>query len=236
VRIDERRDRRAGEWNVTSLTLGALIRSTVGRKAVLGVTGALLSLFVVGHVLGNLLVFAGPRELNRYSALLHLSPELLWSVRAVLLTSVLLHIWAAASLAIAGHAARPIAYARKRPQASSLGSRTMRSGGVVIALFVVFHLLHLTTGTIRPAAFSETDVYANLVGGFRVPSVVAIYLVGMIALGMHLSHGVWAAFRSTGASRPRRNPFRRPLAIAVAACVWAGFTAIPIAIFAGWVR
>jgi succinate dehydrogenase / fumarate reductase cytochrome b subunit len=202
----------------------------------MGITGAVLSLFVIGHVLGNLLVFAGRDELNRYSALLHVSAEALWGIRAVLFVSAVLHIWAAVSLANVANAARPVAYARKTPQASTIGSRTMRVGGVVLALFIVFHLLHLTVGAIRPAAFNETDVYANVIGGFRVPWVVAIYLVGMIALGLHLSHGIWAAFRSTGVSRPTNNPFRRPLATAVAFSVWVGFTAIPIAVFLGVVK
>jgi succinate dehydrogenase / fumarate reductase cytochrome b subunit len=112
----------------------------------------------------------------------------------------------------------------------------MRWGGLLIAVFVVVHVLHLTTGTIRPAPFSETDVYGNVVGAFRVPWVAAFYLVAMFALGLHLVHGVWAAFRSTGVSRPTAKPRRRRLATMVAVFVWAGFTAIPLGVLAGIVR
>jgi succinate dehydrogenase / fumarate reductase cytochrome b subunit len=212
------------------------LTTTVGRKVVMGITGAVLTLFVIGHVLGNLLVFRGRNELNRYSSLLHASSEVLWSVRVVLFTSVIAHVWAAWSLTREAHAARPIAYAKKVPQAATWASRTMRWGGLLIAVFVVVHLLHLTTGTIRPAPFSETDVYANVVGAFRVQWVAAFYLVAMIPLGLHLFHGVWAAFRSTGVSRPTAKPLRRRLATMVAVFVWAGFTAIPLGVLAGIVR
>lgn len=212
------------------------VKTTVGQKVIMGITGSVLTLFVIGHVIGNLLVFRGRRELNGYSALLHASSELLWAVRVVLLTSVIAHVWAAWSLTRRAHAARPIAYAKKVPQAATWASRTMRWGGLLIAVFVVVHLLHLTTGTIRPVPFSETDVYANVVGGFRVPWVAAFYLVAMIALGLHLFHGVWAAFRSTGVSRPTATPLRRRLATIIAVCVWAGFTSIPLGVLVGIVR
>jgi succinate dehydrogenase / fumarate reductase cytochrome b subunit len=212
------------------------LKTTVGQKVIMGVTGAVLTLFVIGHVLGNLLFFRGRSELNRYSSLLHASSELLWSVRAVLLTSVLAHIWVAWSLSREAHAARPIPYTKKVPQAATWASRTMRWGGLLIAVFVVVHVLHLTTGTIHPVPFSETDVYANVVGAFHVPWVAAFYLVAMIPLGLHLFHGVWAAFRSTGVSRPTAKPLRRRLATIVAVFVWAGFTAVPLGVLAGIVR
>jgi succinate dehydrogenase / fumarate reductase, cytochrome b subunit len=212
------------------------LKTTVGQKVIMGITGAVLTLFVIGHVLGNLLVFRGRSELNRYSSLLHASSELLWSVRAVLVASVLVHVLAAWWLTREAHAARPIGYTKKVPQAATWASRTMRWGGLLIAFFVVVHVLHLTTGTIRPVPFSETDVYSNVVGAFRVPWVAAFYLVAMIVLGLHLFHGVWAAFRSTGVSRPTAEPLRRRLATIVALCVWAGFTAIPLGVRLGIVR
>ena len=207
--------------------------TTVGQKVTMGVSGAVLTLFTLGHVLGNLLVFRGRFELNRYSSLLHTSSELLWSVRTVLLVSVILHVWAAWALTRRAHAARPVAYTKKVPQAATWASRTMRWSGAFVAVFVVNHVLHLTTGTIRPAPFSETDVYSNVVGAFHVPWVAAFYLIAMIALGLHLLHGVWAAFRSTGVSRPTATPFRRRLATIVAVGVWAGFTAIPLGVLLG---
>jgi succinate dehydrogenase / fumarate reductase cytochrome b subunit len=214
----------------------AFLKSTVGLKVTMGITGVVLTAFVIGHLLGNLLVFAGRAALNRYSVLLHASAELLWAVRAVLIASVALHVWAAWSLTRVGQAARSVAYAKKVPQTATWASRTMRWGGVLLGIFIVVHVLHLTTGTIHPAPISETDVYGNVVGAFQVPWVAAFYLASMVALGLHLFHGAWAAFRSIGVSRPRRSPIRRPLVTILALGVWAGFTAIPLAVLTGWVR
>jgi succinate dehydrogenase / fumarate reductase, cytochrome b subunit len=213
-----------------------LLQSTVGKKVVMAVTGLILVAFVIGHVAGNLLVFAGAEPLNAYSHFLKSTPELLWTTRVVLLVSVLLHIWSAVALTRAGWAARPVAYGRKEPQAATLASRTIRVGGVVLLLFIVFHLLHLTTGTIEPAPYSETDVYRNVVSSFSIPWVAAIYIVSMVALGMHLYHGAWAAFRTLGVARPSPTPMKRNIATVVAVAVWLGFTSIPLAVLAGLVR
>jgi succinate dehydrogenase / fumarate reductase cytochrome b subunit len=150
----------------------------------------------------------------------------------VLLVSLVLHVWSAVSLTRIAQAARPKGYVRKEAQTATVASRTMRIGGFVILAFVVFHLLHLTLGVIEPVAFSEHDVYANVIGGFRVAWVVAVYLVAMAALGLHLFHGAWAAFRTLGL-RPRSvRPLDRSVAKILAIVVWAGFTVIPVAIFA----
>ena len=213
-----------------------LLRSTVGKKVVMAATGLILVAFVIGHVAGNLLVFAGADALNGYSRFLKSSNEVLWGARIVLLTAVLLHIGAAYGLTRAAQAARPIGYGRKEPQAATLASRTIRVGGVVLLLFIVFHLLHFTAGVIQPSPFSETDVYRNVVGGFSVPWVAAVYLVAMAALGLHLYHGAWAAFRTLGLRRPSATPRKRTIATGVAVVVWLGFTSIPLAVLAGLVR
>ena len=213
-----------------------LLQSNVGKKVVMAVTGLILVAFVIGHVAGNLLVFAGPSALNGYSHFLKSSNEVLWAVRLVLLTAVLLHIGSAYGLTVAANAARPIGYGRKEPQAATWASRTIRYGGVLLLLFIVFHLLHFTAGVIQPAPFSETDVYRNVVGSFTVPWVVAIYLVAMVALGMHLYHGAWAAFRTLSLRSPSTTPMKRTIATGVAFVVWLGFTSIPLAVLAGLVR
>src|SRR5205823_14878608 len=123
-----------------------------------------------------------------------------------------------------------------KPHADTVASRSMRIVGLVIAVFVVFHLLHLTTGTIHPARFEEAHVYDNLVGGFRVWWVSAIYLVSMIAIGLHLFHGGWSWLRTLGLSRPSAAPLRRPVAAAVAIATWAGLSSIPVALFFGLYR
>jgi succinate dehydrogenase / fumarate reductase cytochrome b subunit len=213
-----------------------LLQSNVGKKVVMAVTGLILVAFVIGHVAGNLLVFAGPAALNAYSRFLKTSAEILWPTRVVLFVAVLLHIWSAYGLTVAAVDARPVGYARKVPQAATWASRTIRYGGVVLLLFIVFHLLHFTAGVVQPAPFSETDVYRNVVGGFSVPWVAAIYLVSMVALGMHLYHGAWAAFRTLSLRPPSVTPMKRTIATGLAFVVWLGFTSIPLAVLAGLVR
>lgn len=213
----------------------AFWRTTIGKKIVMAVTGVIMIAFLIAHVAGNLLVFRGAAALDAYSAFLQRELAALWVARGILFASVVLHAVAAAQLAALDHAARRQRYALVRPQAATVASRTMRIGGVLIAAFVVFHLLHLTTGTIRPARFEEAHVYDNVVGGFRVWWVSAIYLVSMIAIGLHLFHGAWSWLRTLGFARPSAAPLHRPVAAAVAFAVWAGFTSIPLAIFFGLV-
>src|SRR6476659_6815386 len=169
-----------------------LYRSAIGKKVVMAVTGLIGIVFLIGHVLGNLLVFRGPDALNSYSRFLKRTGELLWLVRGVLIAAVILHVIAAYQLTMQNRAARPIGYARREPQVSTLASRTMRWGGVLLLIFIVLHILHFTTGTIRPAgSFVEGDVYANVVASFHLWWVVLFYVVAMIALGAHIYHGAW---------------------------------------------
>ena len=208
-------------------------QSTVGKKVVMAVTGIILVAFVIGHMAGNLLVFAGRAQINAYSRVLHASDELLWGIRSVLIASVVLHIWSAVALTAVARAARPNDYARKVTQTATLASRTMRIGGLLLLAFIVFHLAHLTVGAIRPqGTFDDHDVYANVISSFRIPWVTAVYLVAMVGLGLHLFHGAWAAFRTLGISPPSAHPRKRPVAMVIAIVVWAGFTSIPLAIIA----
>lgn len=213
------------------------LRSTIGRKVVMAVTGMLLVGFVVGHVAGNLLVFAGPEALNRWSAFLKSSMPVLWTVRVVLLIAVGLHIWAALSLTRLNRASRPVDYARRETQVATLASRLMRYGGFLLLAFIVFHLLHLTTGAIHPGfTLSETDVYANVTSAFQVPWVALFYILAMVALLAHLSHGIWSFFQTMGWNHPRFNRARRVIATVVALAVSLGFIAIPAAILGGMLR
>ncbi|HEX6533795.1 MAG TPA: succinate dehydrogenase cytochrome b subunit [Gemmatimonadaceae bacterium] len=212
--------------------IGAFWRSTIGKKIVMAATGLIMVAFVIVHMIGNLQVFVSPQKINGYSYFLHhIIGELLWVARVVLLVSVVLHIVAAYQLTRLDRAARPVGYARKTPQAATVASRTMRWGGVALALFIVFHILHLTTGTIQPVPYTEGDVYANLVGGFQVWWVTLIYVLAMIALGLHMFHGGWSSIRTLGMSQPQRQPLRRPVAFTLAVIVWIGFTCVPVAIF-----
>jgi succinate dehydrogenase cytochrome b subunit len=212
--------------------------SSVGKKAVMAVTGLIGVLFVIAHMVGNLQVFQGARRINAYAMLLH-GPlnEVLWIVRVVLLTAIVLHVLAACQLTLRDRAARPVGYTRREPQVTTLAARTMRWGGVLLLVFIVFHILHFTTGTIHPAeSVLEGDVYANVVGSFQIPWVAAFYVVSMIALGLHLYHGAWSSLRSLGAAPASRQPLRRRLSLAIAVIVSIGFALVPIAVLAGLVR
>ena len=200
----------------------------------MGVTGLIGVGFVIGHMAGNLLVFRGPNAINAYSHFLKSTGELLWLVRLVLITAVILHVIAAVQLTLQNRAARPIGYVNRQPQVTTLASKTMRWGGALLLLFIVLHILHFTTGTLRPAGtFSDTDVYDNIVTSFRIWWVMLFYVISMIALGLHLYHGAWSSVRSLGYAHPSANPLHRRIALAIAVVVWLGFTAIPVAVFAG---
>jgi succinate dehydrogenase / fumarate reductase cytochrome b subunit len=213
--------------------LGALWQSSVGKKAVMAVTGLVLAAYLITHVLANLLVFGGPDRINRYAALLHGSGAALWGARLVLLAAAALHILAAVQLTLRSRAARPRPYAAGRePQASTLAGRTIRWGGALILVFVVYHVLHFTTGDAHPD-FVELNPYHNVTTGFRNPWVAAFYVIAMMAVGLHLYHGLWSSGRSLGLSEPSPRPFRRRLALMLSGFIWLGFTAIVVAGFMG---
>ena len=217
--------------------LGQFYGTMVGKKVVMGVTGLIGIAFVVLHSLGNLLVFRGPAALNSYSHFLKSSGELLWALRIVLIVAVALHAVAAVQLTRQSRAARPVGYVKYEPQAATIASRSMRWGGALLLVFIIVHILHFTTGTIRPAGFfSEQDVYANVVTSFRIWWVSLFYLGAMVALGFHLFHGAWSSVRSIAVSPPSREPLRHRVSLAVAVLVWAAFTSVPLAVFVGALR
>ena len=222
-----------------------LYRSTIGKKVIMAVTGIILVAFVIVHMLGNLQVFIGPAKINAYSAFLHSMGELLWLTRIVLLVSLILHVTMAWQLTRIARNARPIAYASREPQVSTVASRTMRWGGVLILVFVVFHILHFTTGTLFPLAsrpdalypaFNPADVYGNVIAAFRTPWVVTVYVVVMLFLMLHLFHGAWASVRTLGLAPTSQHPLHRRVATVIALVVWLGFTAVPVAVFLGVIR
>ncbi len=211
--------------------------SMVGKKFVMGVTGLIGIGFVILHSLGNLLVFRGPDAINSYSHFLKSTLELLWTLRLVLVLAVILHVIAAIQITRQSRAARPIGYTKRETQVATISSRTMRWGGALLLVFIIVHILHFTTGNIRPAGvFSREDVYANVVTSFRIWWVALFYVVSMIALGLHLLHGAWSSVRSIGVSPPSPHPLHRRISLVIAIFVWAAFTAIPVAVFLGVVR
>lgn len=206
--------------------------STVGKKAVMAATGILLVGFLIAHMLGNLQMFLGASTMNRYAAFLKSTGELLWVARLGLLGAAVLHIIAALQLTAINRKARPQGYAKVEPAASTIASRTMRLGGIVLAAFIIFHIGHFTTGTFHPA-FSHTGVYGNVIIGFKSVGVALFYVVAMAALGLHLYHGTWAGFRTLGLKKQSPSPLQRTIALGVTLAVWAGFTVIPVAVLLG---
>lgn len=216
--------------------LQLLWKSSVGKKFIMAVTGLIWVVYLITHVLANLLVFQGPAKINAYSAFLHGTGGALWAARLVLIVALVLHVVAAVQLAERRHEARPVGYAAGRePQVSTVASRSIRWGGALILAFLVYHLLHFTVGTAHPN-FVEGDPYHNVVAGFHNPLVVVFYMIAMAFVGLHLYHGIWSSGRSLGMSPPSPRPLRRTLALALALLVWLGFSVIPIAVYAGVVR
>jgi succinate dehydrogenase / fumarate reductase cytochrome b subunit len=215
---------------------GTFWRSTVGKKIVMGATGMLLVAFVVLHMAGNLQFFSGAERFNAYSHLLqHTLIELTWIIRVTLLVAVVLHVTAAVQLTRHNWAARPVAYARREPQVSTYAARTLRWGGAYLLVFIPYHLLHFTTGTLHPA-FMKDGAFGNVVIGFQVTWVALFYLGAMVFLALHLYHGAWAAFRTLGFARPSAAPLQRRLALVVAVVVPAGFSLLPLSVMLGLVR
>jgi succinate dehydrogenase / fumarate reductase cytochrome b subunit len=209
--------------------------SSIGKKAVMAVTGLMMIAFLIGHMLGNLQVFAGPSKINEYAAALRALGPLLWLVRIGLLVALVLHVVAAFQLTQLKQTARPAGYAEREPQVSTFAARTIRWGGVLLLVFIVLHLLHFTFGTIHPA-FDAKDVYGNLVAGFDIWWVAVLYVVAMVGLGLHLYHGTWSSIRTLGLTRPSTNPFRRRAAAVLAWVLYLGFSLVPIAVIAGIIR
>jgi succinate dehydrogenase / fumarate reductase cytochrome b subunit len=220
-------------------TLLAFWRSSIGKKIVMAVTGIIGIGFVIAHILGNMLVFKGSAAMDAYGHFLHsTAAEALWIARIVLIVSVILHVIAAYQLTRQSHAARPDKYAKREPQVSTYASRLMRWGGVILLAFIIFHILHFTTGTVQPEAggFKPGQPYENIVASFRIWWVSLFYLISMAFLGLHLYHGAWASFRTIGATGRSPRPLHRNVAVVIATFVWLGFSIIPVAVLLGWLK
>ena len=223
----------------------ALWHTVIGKKIVMAVTGLVLIGFVIGHVVGNLKIFSGPNEINAYSRFLREvgQPELgygqlLWIVRIVLLVCVALHITAAVQLTRMNWAARPIGYTVKRNIETSFAARMMRWGGLLLVVFIIFHLLHLTGGVVGFSAgqFKHLAVYQNVVAAFAIWPVAVFYIVAMCALCLHLSHGIWSMLQTLGWSTARNEAKLKLLSRIIAIVVFLGFTSVPVAVMAGWLH
>ncbi|WP_283775754.1 succinate dehydrogenase cytochrome b subunit [Rhizomonospora bruguierae] len=216
----------------------------MGQKVVMAATGILLVLFLVAHMLGNLKVFAGASAFGEYAQWLRrlgdpVLPQTayLWIQRVVLLLAVGGHIWAATALTLRARRARPVRYAHRRPVRGSYAARTMRWGGVIIVLFVIYHILDLTTGHLNPVA-DPANPYATVVADFAPGRwyVTLFYGLAVVAIGFHLRHGVYSALRTLGQQTSRGERRARAFALALSVLLCGGYLAVPFAVLTGVVR
>ncbi|MFD9033489.1 succinate dehydrogenase [Streptomyces sp. NPDC059567] len=213
--------------------------STIGKKTVMAVSGLIMLGYLVAHVAGNLKVFFGPEEFNAYGhwlrtmgdPVLHYSWAL-WLVRIVLLAAVVAHAVSAYQLGRRDIKARPTAYVHRRKR-SSYATRTMRWGGIIVALFIVWHILDLTTGTLHPGGFQEGHPYQNVVDTFSTWYGNVIYIVAMLAVGLHIRHGFWSAAQTLGVGSARRERLLKALANGLALALTVGFVSVPVAVMTG---
>jgi len=208
--------------------------TAVGKKMVVAVTGLFLFLFLLIHMLGNLQLFAGPEALNHYAAFLHSKPVLVWGFRVLVAGAFALHILATLQLFLQNLGARPVPYRIKRTVEIDYSSRTMIWSGPLVLLFLLYHLLHLTVGSVHPD-FSAGDVYRNVVTAFSLWPVAAVYIGANLLLGFHLKHGLWSWFQTLGLAHPRYNRWRNCFAWLLALLLATGNIAMPVAVLAGWV-
>jgi succinate dehydrogenase / fumarate reductase, cytochrome b subunit len=224
--------------------LSRFLKSNMGMKVIMALSGLVLVGFVVMHSLGNLQIFVGKETLNNYGEMLQGNKEVLWILRSGLILAVVAHIVSAVILTKRSRAARPVAYKVHKRVSESYSARTMRWGGLIVLAFIVFHILHMTTGAVHPSfrhcATVNDDfscyVYENMVAGFEGKwGVVAFYVTAQIAIAMHLAHGVWSMCRSLGMNNPRSDAMARKAAIAIATVVGFINCFIPIVVAAGLV-
>ena len=217
----------------------SLYRSSVGKKIVMAISGIFLFLWIVGHMLGNLKVFFGQEAFDHYAHGLKelgdpflLQGQFLWIIRFVMLAIIGLHMWSALSVYLQSRAARRLGYRKTDDLTFTYASRTMRWGGVILLVYIVYHLLHFTVGSAHPQ-FVPGAAYANLVIGFRNWWVSGFYVVAMLALGLHLYHGLWSACQTLNFNNPMLRDLRRPVALMITLFIVLGFCSVPISVLAG---
>jgi len=216
---------------------GNYIRSSIGAKHIMAVTGLLLLLFAIVHMVGHLQMFGGPEIYNRYAHFLQELWEVKWPVRAGLVGLVIVHIVFAVSLVATNRAARPVGYAKYRPVTSSRAGRAMAWTGLAVFAFLAFHILHFTLGQVQPGYFhvmdpkDRWDAYSMFVHGFQSPAIYGVYLVGIGLLALHLGHGAASWLQSLGLRHPKYPTDR--LGTAIAGALFVGYMVPPTAVLIG---
>ena len=213
----------------------------IGKKAIMAVTGVILFGYVLAHLLGNLQIYAGPDQINKYAAFLHnpANTGILWGARCFLLLAVGMHIVAAVQLWKLKNDARPVSYVKKDDAAASYASRTMEWSGPIVLAFIIFHIMHLTMGSVvrlQEIAPNEPNVRANVINGFSNPLISAFYIVAILMLCTHLYHGLWSMFQSLGIAHPKYTPKLKAFAAIFAILIAIGNCSIPIAVMTGLLK
>jgi succinate dehydrogenase / fumarate reductase cytochrome b subunit len=225
---------------ITGLT--SLWQSTIGKKYVMAVTGLIWFGYLILHLWGNIKIYAGPEFLNEYGGFLRSvgepffgASQLLWLARIILIPAFVLHVWAAVQLTARDASSRPRGYSMRRNLESSFASRTMIWGGVFIFLFLIYHLLDFTFGTVNPS-YEEGNIYHNVVASFHVLPVAVLYILAMVAVGLHLFHGIWSTFQTLGWNTARSTRLVRNVATFVAVLLTIGNISIPVSVLVGIVK
>ncbi len=205
-------------------------------------TGLVLLLFIIGHMSGNLQLYMGQERMNKYAELLQSMGALLWVIRFVMLTCFVLHVWTSIRLKFLNMSARPVPYEKKNWIKATLASRTMLLTGSLIGTFLVYHILHFTTGTTNPSSFHFTDpagrhdVYSMVVLGYQNVFISGMYILGMILLAFHLNHAIASMFQTLGINHPRYNGLIENGGIFLSILIAAGFTSIPAGVLFGLIK
>jgi succinate dehydrogenase / fumarate reductase cytochrome b subunit len=215
--------------------------SSIGRKYIVGLTGIALILFLIAHLLGNLQIFAGPKAINDYAEFLKSVPQLVWPARAGLLLMFVLHFTFALKLYLENKAARPKSYAVDNTVQATVASRIMALSGTIILMFVIGHLLHFTLGIILPEyaelqdAQGRHDVYSMVIKGFQVTPVALFYIIALLLLWSHLSHGISSVFQSLGITHSKKGIIGNVGPI-LSSILIIGYISIPLSIMFGLVQ
>lgn len=215
--------------------------TSVGKKVIVALTGAFMVLFLMAHMIGNLQVFEGRgvapelTKLNQYAELLRKEIAILWGFRLALLGSVFLHVMTTIQLTWQNREARPVEYASRKWVETTPASRMMIWGGIALGLYIVYHVLHFTTGTVHGDLYTHGDVYDNVIRSFQRPWISAVYIVAQVALFFHLYHGVLSAAQTLGVSHPTYLDFAKKAGVALSLIISLGFLIVPVSVLLGFV-